>query len=45
MNLAARINLQKGIPENSGYEWTNYASENLVDEYIAQKYYFQRKML
>lgn len=35
MTLAARINLQKGIPENTAHEWTNYHNNNsALDNYI-----------
>lgn len=37
MNLAARRNLQKGIPENKVHEWTNYSIESPLDAYIIQK--------
>ena len=49
MNLEARINLQKGIPENKMNEWTNYNIESPLDAYIVQKqqirnkYYEQRR--
>ena len=37
MNLAARMNLQRGIAENKVNEWTNYSIENSLDAYLVQK--------
>ena len=37
MNLAARMNLQRGIPENKNNEWTNYNIESPLDAYLVQR--------
>lgn len=34
MNLAARMNLQRGIPENKNNEWINYNIESPLDAYL-----------
>ena len=37
MTIAARINLQHGVPENKTQEGTNYTIESPLDAYIVQK--------
>ena len=37
MNLAARMNLQRGIPENKMNDWTNYSAESPLDAYLVQR--------
>lgn len=46
MTIAARINLQNGVPEDTRYEWTNYHNNNdALDNYILEKEKFKRKYL
>ena len=37
MNTVARYNLQKGIAENKGNNWTNYNIESSLDAYAVSK--------
>ncbi len=37
MNIAARLNLQRGKVENRAFEQTNYSVEEPLDAYIVQK--------
>lgn len=34
MTEAARINLQKGVPEDKRFPWTNYSPESALDNWI-----------
>ena len=34
MTEAARINLQKGVPEDKRFPWTNYTPESALDNWI-----------
>lgn len=34
MTEAARINLQKGVPEDKSFPWTNYSPESALDNWI-----------
>ena len=43
MNLAARVNLQKGVAENKSYEWTNYSVESPLDAYLVQKHAMKQR--
>ena len=45
MTIAARYNLQRGIPENKQYEHTTYSPESAVDRYIMAKVDSRRMIL
>ena len=37
MNIAARMNLQKGVTQNKRNIWTDYSIENKLDAYIMKR--------
>ena len=45
MTFAARINLQKGIPENKSFDQTNYSVECPLDAYIYHKSRMKHEMI
>ena len=45
MTLAARYNLQRGVPENKGFEHTTYTPESEIDRYILAKVDSRRMIL
>ena len=45
MTTAARINLQKGIPEDKRFEWTNYTAESALDNWVLARVQARRLII
>ena len=42
---AARINLQKGVPEDKRFPWTNYTPESALDNWILSHMKIQEQLM